>query len=349
MPLEQKKYPVGAHPDLPPPVSTTGPLAWIKTNLFSSPLNTTLTVLSLWLLWTIVPPFINWVFLESIWDAADRKDCWAQMPNPREGACWAFIIGSFEFFVYGWYPDTEKWRVNLSFIILIFAIVGVLKEKLPGKKYWLLFAGAFPFIAAWLLLGGFGLKEVETSKIGGILLTVIIGITGISFSLPIGIVLALGGASWPKLGSNGDWKSLFDPAELESFQASNCSFIVKWSIKMSKYFGQPLKSIKLSAGSQSSRGEIIISQKGIEGGGIYSLSAQLKKGEDLILDLLPDWDNDKILKLLTIPWGKSSSSNVLRKRLKLEPIKQSILREFAMDVIKEPALLTKSIKSLKIP
>ena len=164
-----------------------------------------------------------------------------------------------------------------------------------------------------------------------------------------GIVLALGGASWPKLGSNGDWKSLFDPAELETFQASNCSFIVKWSIKMSKYFGQPLKSIKLSAGSQSSRGEIIISQKGIEGGGIYSLSAQLKKGEDLILDLLPDWDNDKILKLLTIPWGKSSSSNILRKRLKLEPIKQAILREFAMDVFKEPALLTKSIKSLKIP
>ena len=164
-----------------------------------------------------------------------------------------------------------------------------------------------------------------------------------------GIVLALGGASWPKLGSNGDWKSLFDPAELESFQPSNCSFIVKWSIKMSKYFGQPLKSIKLSAGSQSSRGEIIISQKGIEGGGIYSLSAQLKKGEDLILDLLPDWDNDKILKLLTIPWGKSSSSNILRKRLKLKSIKQAILREFAMDVFKEPALLTKSIKSLKIP
>ena len=202
MPLEQKKYPVGAHPDLPPPASTTGPLAWIKTNLFSSPLNTALTVLSLWLLWIIVPPFINWVFLESIWDAADRKDCWAQMPNPREGACWAFIIGSFEFFVYGWYPDTEKWRVNLSLIILIFVIVGVLKEKLPSKKYWLLFAGAFPFIAAWLLLGGFGLKEVETSKIGGILLTVIIGITGISFSLPIGIVLALGRRSkMPALSS----------------------------------------------------------------------------------------------------------------------------------------------------
>ena len=114
------------------------------------------------------------------------------MPNPREGACWAFILGSFEFFVYGWYPDTEKWRVNLSFILLIFAIVGVLKERLPGKKYWLWFAAAFPFIAAWLLLGGLGLQPVETSKLGGILLTIIIGVTGISFSLPIGIVLALG-------------------------------------------------------------------------------------------------------------------------------------------------------------
>ena len=114
------------------------------------------------------------------------------MPNPREGACWAFILGSFEFFVYGWYPDSEKWRVNLSFILLIFAIVGVLKERLPGKKYWLWFAAAFPFIAAWLLLGGLGLQPVETSKLGGILLTIIIGVTGISFSLPIGIVLALG-------------------------------------------------------------------------------------------------------------------------------------------------------------
>ena len=81
--------------------------------------------------------------------------------------------------------------IYLSFFSYLQSLV-FLKKNLPGKKYWLWFAAAFPFIAAWLLLGGFGLKEVETSKIGGILLTVIIGITGISFSLPIGIVLALG-------------------------------------------------------------------------------------------------------------------------------------------------------------
>ena len=191
-PDSPRKYPVGAHPDLPPPVNTTGPMAWMRINLFSSPLNTALTFLSLWILWTVFPPFLDWAILESIWSATDRKDCWAKMPNPREGACWAFIRGSFEFFVYGWFPDTEKWRVNLSFILLILAIVGVLKERIPGKKYWLWFASAFPFVAAWLLIGGFGFEYVETSKLGGILLTIIIGITGISFSLPIGIVLALG-------------------------------------------------------------------------------------------------------------------------------------------------------------
>ena len=191
-PDSPRKYPVGAHPDLPPPVNTTGPMAWMRINLFSSPLNTALTFLSLSILWTVAPPFLDWAILESIWSATDRKDCWAKMPNPREGACWAFIRGSFEFFVYGWYPDTEKWRVNLSFILLILAIVGVLKERIPGKKYWLWFASAFPFVAAWLLIGGFGFEYVETSKLGGILLTIIIGITGISFSLPIGIVLALG-------------------------------------------------------------------------------------------------------------------------------------------------------------
>mgnify|MGYP003951524697 FL=1 len=191
-PDSPRKYPVGAHPDLPPPVNTTGPMAWMRINLFSSPLNTALTFLSLWILWTVVPPFLDWAILESIWSATDRKDCWAKMPNPREGACWAFIRGSFEFFVYGWFPDTEKWRVNLSFILLILAIFGVLRERIPGKKYWLWFAAAFPFVSAWLLIGGFGLEYVETSKLGGILLTIIIGITGISFSLPIGIVLALG-------------------------------------------------------------------------------------------------------------------------------------------------------------
>ena len=164
-----------------------------------------------------------------------------------------------------------------------------------------------------------------------------------------GIILALGGASWPKLGSTGDWQSLFNSGDIESFQPSNCSFLVSWSLKMSKYFGEPIKSIKLDAGHQSSRGEIMISKEGIEGGGIYPLSSALKKDLELKLDLLPDWNIEKISRLLTLPRGKASYSNILRKRLKLEPIKQAILREFAMDAFGEPNLLAKNIKSLRIP
>ena len=164
-----------------------------------------------------------------------------------------------------------------------------------------------------------------------------------------GIILALGGASWPKLGSTGDWQSLFNSEDIESFQPSNCSFLVSWSLKMSKYFGEPIKSIKLDAGHQSSRGEIMISKEGIEGGGIYPLSSALKKDLELKLDLLPDWNIEKISRLLTLPRGKTSYSNILRKRLKLEPIKQAILREFAMDAFGEPNLLAKNIKSLRIP
>lgn len=164
-----------------------------------------------------------------------------------------------------------------------------------------------------------------------------------------GIILALGGASWPKLGSTGDWQSLFNSEDIESFQPSNCGFLVSWSSKMSKYFGQPIKSIKLDAGNQSSRGEIMISNEGIEGGGIYPLSSALKKDLELKLDLLPDWSIEKISRLLTLPRGKASYSNILRKRLKLEPIKQAILREFAMNAFGQPTLLAKNIKSLRIP
>lgn len=186
------RYAPGTHPDLPPPKRTTGVLGWVQMNLLSSPLNVALTLLSIWLLWAILPPSIHWLFTGAVWTAVDRKECWALMDTPRDGACWAFIRGSFELFVYGWYPEPERWRVNLTFILFIAAIVGGLRENIPGKRCWLIFAAAYPFIAAWLLLGGFGLEPVGTNKLGGILLTLVVAVTGISFSLPLGIALALG-------------------------------------------------------------------------------------------------------------------------------------------------------------
>ena len=180
---------------MPPPRRTTGVVGWVYKNLFSTPLNIGLTLFGLWLLYLIVPPMVEWAFLKSIWTAENRTECWGKMEVPEEAACWAFIKSRLSLFVYGFYPEAERWRVNLSFVLLIFAIVPVLYDKLPGRRYWMWYVAAFPFLVGWLLVGGFGLVPVETSQFGGFMLTLVIGVTGISFSLPIGIALALGRTS----------------------------------------------------------------------------------------------------------------------------------------------------------
>ena len=185
-------YEVGQHPDLPPPRTEVGVLGWVKHNLFSSPLNAVMTLLAIWLLWLLIPPLFEWIVLDAVWTADSRQDCWDQMEVPEGAACWAFIKGRFQLFVYGFYPHALRWRVNLSFVLLIMAIVPVLYDQMPGRKFGLCYTVAFPFITGWLLVGGFGLTSVDTDQFGGILLTLIIGVTGISFSLPIGILLALG-------------------------------------------------------------------------------------------------------------------------------------------------------------
>ena len=194
-PASPARYAPGTHPDLPPPVRTTGVAAWAHQNLFSSPLNIFLTLAGLWLLYSIIPPAVEWAFIKSIWTADSRTECWDKMEVPEEAACWAFIKGRLNLFIYGFYPAAERWRVDLSFVLLIFAILPVLYDKLPGRRHWYWYVAAFPFLAGWLLVGGFGLPRVETDQFGGFMLTLVIGVTGISFSLPIGIALALGRTS----------------------------------------------------------------------------------------------------------------------------------------------------------
>ncbi len=185
---ESRKYPPGSHPDLPPPGLSTGPLLWIKDNLLGSPTNVILTVLSAYFLWITIPPLVDWAFFDAAFTGESRKACKAQAP----GACWAFIQSRIELFVYGFYPKAERWRVDLSAVLLAVALLPVLWENVPRRAKLLLFTCIYPFVAGWLLVGGLGLAPVGTDQFGGILLTLVIGVTGISFSLPIGIVLALG-------------------------------------------------------------------------------------------------------------------------------------------------------------
>jgi len=185
-------YEPGTHPDLPPPRLTTGPIGWMRENLFSSPVNAIMTFVAVWFLWTIIPPILDWALFDAVWTAQSRAECWAKMKVPEGAACWAFIADRLSLFTYGFYPEELRWRVDLSFVMMVVAILAVLWDGFPAKKWGLWYAAIFPFVAGWLLVGGLGLTPVDTDRFGGIMLTLIIGITGISFSLPIGVALALG-------------------------------------------------------------------------------------------------------------------------------------------------------------
>lgn len=162
-------------------------------------------------------------------------------------------------------------------------------------------------------------------------------------------VLALGGASWARLGSDGAWvKHLDGLAELTPFEASNGGFAVEWSPYMTDFFGEPVKSLRLTAGGPTVLGEIMISHKGVEGSGIYHLSPALRKGARLVIDLLPDWPLAKVAARLNRPRGKTTLSNHLRKTLGLPQVKLALLHECAHPLPKETTALAALIKALPL-
>ena len=190
----EQSYPVGEHPELPPPSTEVGIIGWIRHNLFSSTTNIVITVLTIYFLYVIIPPMLNWIVFDAVFSADSRDDCRAiaKAAGHEMGACWAFIGKRFAIFVYGFYPEELRWRINLSFILMLAALVPVLFDHVPFRKPGLWFSLAAPFIIGWLLLGGMGLEPVPTNLFGGFMLTLVIGVTGIVGSLPLGIALALG-------------------------------------------------------------------------------------------------------------------------------------------------------------
>ena len=143
-------------------------------------------------------------------------------------------------------------------------------------------------------------------------------------------VLALGGSSWARLGSDGRWAEIFATKGLPvaPFKPANMGLKVVWSSHMTKHFGKPLKNIALSAGDERIKAEAVISERGLEGGGIYAISRAVREGADLKIDLLPDMSEDQVRTRLAKPRGKASLTNHLRKALRLDPVKQAILMEF---------------------
>ena len=211
---------------------------------------------------------------------------------------------------------------------------------------------ASPLLRAWLLrLADLGVELRTRWRWVGLA-------DGMQFETPEGTVtlnpkvtvLALGGASWARLGSDGTWAQMLSArgVTLAPFKPANMGFCLNWSDHMKPHFGVPVKGTALLVNGQASRGEYVISERGLEGGGIYTISAAVRDGADLMIDLLPDWPPEKIAARLSGPRGKTSVSNHLRKALKLDGVKRALLMEFG-NPLPDGAALASLIKALPVP
>jgi uncharacterized flavoprotein (TIGR03862 family) len=172
------------------------------------------------------------------------------------------------------------------------------------------------------------------------------------------VVLALGGGSWPQLGSDGAWVSLLAQRDvaIAPLRPANCGFDVQWSPYFRERFaGEPLKSVAATFGNVRKQGEAVITEHGIEGGLIYALSAALRDGIELgghailHLDLLPDWTLQRVQSEVSHPRGSRSLSSHLQSRLGLKGVKANLLREvLSKDQMQDNALLAHTIKTLPL-
>lgn len=182
-------------PALPPPSNSTPVTRWLRQNFFGSPFSIVITLASLYLLWMIVPPLIDWAWVKSVWTGSDRSACEAS----PDGACWLAIrvrfwqimLGLF----YGSHP-AEIWRPVTVFVVLVALIVTLLSARSTRQIKFVtgvVTLVLFPLFAWALLHGGWlGLEIAPTSQWGGLMLTLVLATGGIVLALPLGILLALG-------------------------------------------------------------------------------------------------------------------------------------------------------------
>jgi uncharacterized flavoprotein (TIGR03862 family) len=174
---------------------------------------------------------------------------------------------------------------------------------------------------------------------------------GLRALVPAATVLALGGGSWARLGSDGAWTATLAAAgvPIAPFRPSNVGFRVRWSPAMAPHFGAPVKPVRLTAAGRTVLTEFVVSAGGVEGGGIYALADVLRDGAPLSLDLLPGLDAARAAERLARPRGRASLSNHLRKSLRLPPVKAALLRECAPEALADPAATVRALKALPLP
>ena len=180
-----------------------------------------------------------------------------------------------------------------------------------------------------------------------------------SFETPTGevkiqaktLILAMGGTSWARLGSDGAWSKHFTQAGVaqSEFVAANVGMQVAWSEHMGPHFGKPLKNIKLSVAGAQSRGEFVISQSGIEGGAVYALGRTLRKNALAKLDFAPQISSPDLYKIILSRKPKDSLSNFLRKSVKLDATKRALFFELTQPMPRDINGLVAAIKNASLP
>ncbi len=180
---------------LPPPAAGSGFIGWLRVNLFATPGNAILTLACVALIAWAVPPLIRFLFIDAVWSGPNREVCLASPAHPEPGACWAFVRVWLSYFLYGFYPIAERWRVDVFFAALALGIAWLGSISAPrrdlGAVYFFI---VLPVLSFVLLYGlpAIGLAAVPTNLWGGVLVTIVVAAVGIVASLPIGILLALG-------------------------------------------------------------------------------------------------------------------------------------------------------------
>ncbi len=172
--------------ELRPPITSVGPIGWVKNNLFNGAFNSILTIVTLFLIWKIVPPLIRWAFIDSAWHTT------GQACRQAAGACWSIISMNYRFILFGFYPYDLQWRPLLAMMIL-FSLLFYSRERNHWKKP-LAYAWIIGLFTMGLLMKGgiFGLTSVESTQWGGLPLTLLLAVFGLTAAYPLGVILALG-------------------------------------------------------------------------------------------------------------------------------------------------------------
>ena len=169
-----------------PPVTHIGVIGWARYNLFNGVFNSILTIVTLFFLWKVVPPLVRWAFIDSAWHTT------GQACRQAAGACWSVISMNYRFILFGFYPYEQQWRPFLAMMIL-FGLLIYSRNRDHWKKP-LAYAWIIGLCTMGLLMKGglFGLKPVESTQWGGLPLTLLLAVFGLTAAYPLGVILALG-------------------------------------------------------------------------------------------------------------------------------------------------------------